>query len=401
MKRFLSVDLKQNPPAARYAAVLAATLFYLSLFLLLFPSLGHEAALLALLPVVTVGWLFRRRAGLLAGVVLVVVNGLLMLGLGGQVADILPNAAGLMSLTLIVIGGIVGRARELLDQVAASSARLQSEAEDRIMAETALQKALVKAEGANLAKSDFVSFVSHELRSPIAAIMLSQDLLVKYAAGSLSPTQVELLDTIKRSANHLSALVSDLTDVTRIETGQLYLDMGSVSAAEAIADVARSFNPWFEQKQQHLQVDLPPDLPLIYGDWMRLIQILTNLLSNAQKYTPAGGRIQVSAAAVSYPPDNGVTGQPFVRITVADSGIGIRREDQAKVFQKFYRASEDALAGVRGTGLGLAITKELVELQKGYVQLDSEYGQGTIVSIYLPAAESQRLPLPPATASAD
>lgn len=128
MKRFLSVDLKRNPPAARYAVVLAATLLYLSLFLLLLPELGHEAALLALLPVITVGWLFRRQAGLLAGVVLVVVNGLLMISLGGQVADILPNAAGLMSLTLIVIGGIVGRARELLDQVAASSARLQSEA---------------------------------------------------------------------------------------------------------------------------------------------------------------------------------------------------------------------------------------------------------------------------------
>ena len=401
MKRFPPIHFDRKSRTVRYAVLLAATLLYLLLFLIFFPKVGREASLLAMLPVITTGWLFRRQAGLLSGLIFVLVNGLLFLLNGSTIDQIMPYATGLMSVTLIVIGGIVGRARELLGQVEAASSRLETEVEDRTQAETALQQALVKAEAANLAKSDFVSFVSHELRSPISAIVLSQDLLVKFGAGSLNQAQLELIATIERSANRLSVLVSDLTDVSRIETGQLYLDLGSVSAADAIADVLRSFNRQFEQKQQALELNIPPDLPAIYCDWMRLIQILTNILSNAHKYTPNGGIIRVSAGVVSHPPDNGQTGKPYVRISVKDDGIGIRQEDQDKVFQKFYRVEDESIPAVRGTGLGLAITRELVELQKGYVQLQSRYGQGTTLSIFLPAAAVQPAAQPRITAPAD
>ncbi len=382
MRSIRKLDFTSQALLMRISTVFIATGFYFLAFVFLFQSVGREIALLAILPVVTIGWLFRRWMGLLAGVMAIGLNAGLFWLVGVPFFESLTYLSGPASFIFIIVGGIVGRSRELLDQVKAQTKTLEHEIDERHQVEEALQKAIVRAEAANLAKSDFVSFVSHELRAPISAILFSKELLVSRGANGLNENQLNLVKTIDKSAQRMLSLVSDLTDVSRIETGQLHLDRQSVSLKEAIMDIAQTFHPQIEKKKQSLGINVPENLPPLWCDRIRLVQVLTNLVSNAHKYTPAGGHINI--LAVPYVSHNGSNGSgDFIRITVEDNGIGIEKEDQDMVFEKFFRADSEA-SQEPGTGLGLTITRNLVEMQNGRIWFESEFNQGTTFHFTLP-----------------
>jgi signal transduction histidine kinase len=180
--------------------------------------------------------------------------------------------------------------------------------------------------------------------------------------------------------------VGDLLEISRIETGRLKLDIKPVSIHEVIEETLRTTQHQIEERQQKLDVHVPTDLPKVLGDRARLIQVMTNLISNAYKYTPNGGRIAISAQRTA----NGTPG--FVTCAVRDTGVGISEEDQAKLFTKFFRSGDPAVREVPGTGLGLSITKSLVEMHGGAIWVESQLGKGTMFAFSVPVANNTTPP---------
>jgi len=238
---------------------------------------------------------------------------------------------------------------------------------------------------ANEAKTEFISFVSHELKQPMTSIKGYTDLLAKGTVGELSDMQRSFLETVRSNVERMNKLVSDLLDISRIESGRMWLEFRSVSIEKAIGEVLRMTRRQIEAKQQTLEVDIPSDLPLVRGDRDRLVQVMTNLVSNACKYTPEEGHIAIRAQRWS--DGRGAVGQDeFVLCSIADTGIGITSEDQEWLFTKYFRADDPAVHSVPGTGLGLVITKSLVELHGGEIWVESEVGKGSTFTFTIPVA---------------
>jgi signal transduction histidine kinase len=225
---------------------------------------------------------------------------------------------------------------------------------------------------ANNAKSEFVTLVAHELKVPMTSIQGYADLLSM--AGSINDKQQQFVATIKNSVNKMKVLVSDLSEISRIESGNLRVDLTKVSVPEAISSATEGTLTEIEKRQHHLVVDLDPDLPPVQADQGRLTQILLNLMSNAYKYSPDGSTITVQAHR-----ENGQ-----VLISVADTGVGMSPEQLAKLGTKFWRADNGLQQP--GTGLGFAITRNLIELMHGTLNIQSEPGKGSIFIVGLPAA---------------
>jgi len=233
-----------------------------------------------------------------------------------------------------------------------------------------------KIRQANEAKSEFVSFVSHELRTPMTSICGYAELLEKGIAGPLTPQQREFLCTVRNNARRMEMLVSDLQDISRLEAGKLYLEVEPARLADALTNALQATQAQIADRSRGLAVDVPDDLPPVLADRARLTQILINLLSNAYKYTPEGGGIDVRAWLEG----------AHVHCAVSDTGIGMSEEDQARLFTKFFRSEDPAVREVAGTGLGLCIVKNLVEVQGGEIAVESELGVGTTFTFTVPVA---------------
>jgi signal transduction histidine kinase len=230
---------------------------------------------------------------------------------------------------------------------------------------------------ANRLKSEFVSMVSHELRTPLTSIQGYAELMLE--GEQFTEEQRESLTLVKKNAERLLGLINDLLDLARIEAGRLDLHPASLDLACLIPEVAGSLRPLIEAKRQRLKLELGEALPPVWADADRVTQILTNLISNAHKYTLADGNITVAAR-----PDDG-----FVRVDVSDTGIGLSPEDQRQLFTKYFRAHDRSLQTGRGTGLGLVITRLLVELHGGRITVASAPGQGSTFSFSLPVLEAR------------
>jgi PAS domain S-box-containing protein len=248
--------------------------------------------------------------------------------------------------------------------------------------EKALQEAKETAEAVNRAKNEFISIVTHELRSPMSAIHGSATLLSDEGAGPVNEEQAEFLEIIETNTRRMITLVMDLNDVSRIESGQLHLKLDAVPLTTVIEEVVRSTQPKIEEKAHTLNLQIAEGLPPVWGDRVRLGQILTNLVSNACKFTPEGGEITIYAKCLTDGNDS-----KAVCVSVQDNGLGIKHEDREKIFQKFFRAADERVSEIPGSGLGLSITKSLVEIQRGRIWFESEYGQGSIFHFTVPAAE--------------
>ena len=222
-------------------------------------------------------------------------------------------------------------------------------------------------------KSDFVSIASHELRTPLTSIRGYLDLLNMGRPDPLTEQQRSFLQVARDNTERLHQLVNDLLDISRIESGRIELDVQVVSLAEILGKSASLVRNQFVQRGLTLDLDLPPDLPRVFADPKRIGQVVTNLLSNAYKYTPEGG------ATVHAHASNGT-----IQVDVKDTGIGISDEDRSKLFTQFFRAESDFVREQSGTGLGLNITRSLVEMHGGRIWVESEPGQGSTFSFTLP-----------------
>jgi signal transduction histidine kinase len=223
---------------------------------------------------------------------------------------------------------------------------------------------------ANNAKSEFVSLVAHELKVPMTSIQGYADLLPM--AGSVTERQQQFINTIKNSVQKMKVLVSDLNDISRIESGHMRIEISDVSVVEAIQSATESTQMEIEQRQHKLIVDVEPDLPLVHADKDRLTQVLLNMISNAYKYTPNGGTINIMARC---------TGNE-VAISLIDSGVGMTPQQLAKLGTKFWRADNGLQQP--GTGLGFAITRNLIELMHGKLDIQSQPGKGSTFTLTLP-----------------
>lgn len=261
---------------------------------------------------------------------------------------------------------------------------LYSNLEDRVRQRTEeLAEARDLAVDANKSKTEFISVVSHELKIPMTSIKGYSDLMIAGATGPVNNQQMEFLKTIRNNVSRMAILVSDLTDISRIESGNLRLEPTMVDTKTVIEDVVKLANNQIEQKKQTIQVEIPDDLPMVWYDKNRLSQVMTNLISNANKYTPEGGQITVQTSRTMHACD-GQEAQDVIQVKVQDNGFGMTPEDQEKLFSKFFRSPDDQIRAAPGTGLGLSITKNLIELQQGCIWFESEYRKGTAFYFTIP-----------------
>jgi len=237
-------------------------------------------------------------------------------------------------------------------------------------------RARERAEAASQAKSEFLANMSHELRTPLNAIMGFSELIFSSALATNPAKHKEYARLVHESGNHLLALVNDILDLARIEAGKFELRESDINLGVLIGETVRLLTEQAASAQLDLVTDIEPDVPMVHADGRALRQVLINLLSNALKFTPARGEIGVFA-------NLSATGE--VVFGVRDTGVGIDPRDQMRVFSSFGQGRHDVVTSEKGTGLGLAIVKGLCEAHGGRITLASQLGQGTCVSIALPA----------------
>jgi PAS domain S-box-containing protein len=273
----------------------------------------------------------------------------------------------------------VGRDAEVVVAVDVTQ-RKRDEAEKRKFAESLaasnqeLELRNREVQRATQMKSKFLASMSHELRTPLNAIVGFSDLLAEQTAGELNSKQKRFVNHIKEGSAHLLQLINDILDLSKIEAGQLEIRCEDFQVKDALPEVLSTIRPLAMAKNIQVRQKLETDFP-VYADRVRFKQILYNLLSNAVKFTPKDGQINIDC----------VEKENFVHISVSDTGIGIRAEDQQVVFEEFRQVEGSQKDVHQGTGLGLAITKRLVEQQGGAISLTSELGKGSRFTFTLPA----------------
>ncbi len=222
---------------------------------------------------------------------------------------------------------------------------------------------------------ELVAWVSHELKSPLTAIVSFSEILGHNRERTLTAKQLDYVRIIQRNAHRLHVLVDDLHDLSKLESGNFALKRTIFDAGLLLNEIAQNMQPVLAGRRQQLSLARPSGLMIIEADRGRLTQVLTNILDNASKYSPHGSEIKAGAEFRD----------GWLRIAVADQGEGIPAEALARIFEPFYRVDTDATRSVQGSGLGLTIVKRLVELQGGKVEVESELGRGTVVQVTLPA----------------
>ena len=236
-------------------------------------------------------------------------------------------------------------------------------------------------------KNQFLSHVSHELRTPLTCIHQYVTILADGLAGEVNPEQRDHLNTILKSVNQLGAMVRDLLEASRAESGKIRIEMRCVALGDLIRQAVAMMQAGAREKEVGLEVGIDTRIPLVHGDPGRILEVLINLIENGIKFTPAGGAVTVQASLVETDPD-------FVYISVADTGCGISSQARALVFERLYQDPNAIDNNRKGLGLGLFIAKELVTLHGGRIWVASEAGNGATFSFTLPLYSLSRLLFP-------
>jgi len=257
-----------------------------------------------------------------------------------------------------------------IEKIAELTQTLEQERLARQQAEAALTEA-------QQARQDFVSLVAHELRVPMTSIQGYTDLLLKGIMGPINDPQQNFLNVIRTNVSRMSRMVADLSDINKIEGSHLQLNLAAVNLSSALAETLKKQQRAIEAKALTLTTTLPAELPALHCDKTRLIQILGNVISNAIQYTPDNGTITLTAT---------VEAGENIHISLQDNGIGIVANEQNRIFERFFRASDAETRQTPGNGLALHLTQLLVELQNGRIWFESTRGEGTTFHILLPAA---------------
>ncbi len=271
---------------------------------------------------------------------------------------------------------------------------LNDSLEEKVMERTReLQKANRELERSNKLKSQFIATMSHELRTPLNSILGFSDLLMDELFGPLTEKQRRYIQNINNSGNHLLQLINNVLDIAKIESGKMELSYESFDVLQAVNEVEMVIRPLIDKKRQGLTITRSEEVGNITADKVKFKQILYNLLSNAVKFTDEGGRIEISINKVSQQihthgepvsKDSGNGQLDFLSITVSDTGIGIKKEDQERIFNEFEQVDATLSRRYEGTGLGLSLTKRLVELMGGEISVKSEEGKGSAFTFTVP-----------------
>lgn len=241
-------------------------------------------------------------------------------------------------------------------------------------------------------KNQFLSHVSHELRTPLTCIHQFVTLLLDGIAGTLTGEQRSHLETVLKSVNQLNAMVRDLLEATRAESGKIRLQSRCVALGELMRQAIKMMNGVAKEKGIGLEIGLDSRIPFVYGDPDRILEVLINLIDNGIKFTPRGGSVIVEACLTE-------TDRDFVYVSVVDSGCGIQPEAKALIFERLYQDPNSIDNSRKGLGLGLFIAKELVNLHGGRIWVASDPGHGSTFSFTLPLYSLAKLLYPVITYS--
>lgn len=265
--------------------------------------------------------------------------------------------------------------------VQASTAVIENE-DGKTVGMVSVLSDITKQKQLDEAKSKFVAHVSHELRTPLLSIQESLALLLGKEIGEVTPEQEKFLSIAQRNIGRLSRLVNDLLDVAKLEAGKIELRPMPFELRDMVHHVVETVRSWAEGKGVTIGEAYPEKSIQMVADPDRLTQVVTNLLGNAIKFTPEGGKISVEINPEQSAP--GMAEKPGVAVSVQDSGIGIPKQDQKRIFEKFEQVSLASPQGVSSTGLGLTIAKEIVELHGGRIWVDSSEGEGSRFTFAIP-----------------
>jgi PAS domain S-box-containing protein len=284
---------------------------------------------------------------------------------------------------------LVGMVHDITESKQAEEAirELNVTLERRVVERTAeLAVARDRAEAADRLKSAFLATMSHELRTPLNSIIGFTGIILQGLAGPLTAEQRKQLDMVRDSSRHLLALINDVLDISKIEAGQLEIHNESFDPRASIEKVIGIVKPLAEKKGLSLNVTVAPEIGALVSDPRRVEQILINLLNNAIKFTGQGG-VTVTAITAPYPYH---APQSALRISIADTGIGIKPEDFSQLFLPFRQIDSGLTRQHEGTGLGLAICRRLTELLGGEISAESTWGQGSVFLLTLPVAGTEK-----------
>jgi signal transduction histidine kinase/CheY-like chemotaxis protein len=231
-------------------------------------------------------------------------------------------------------------------------------------------------------KSEFLAQMSHELRTPLNAVIGFSEVLLERLFGELNEKQEEYLRDILGSGRHLLSLINDVLDVSRVEAGRMELELRDVDVRRVVEDALVLVREQAAERGQTVAVDVDPDVPQARGDARRIKQVVANLLGNAVKFTPEGGRIVVGARRVD----------DTVQVFVSDNGIGVAAGDQERIFEAFSQARAGPQPKTEGTGLGLTLSRQIVELHGGRLWLESRAGEGSTFTFSLPTRPGTTTP---------
>ena len=227
-------------------------------------------------------------------------------------------------------------------------------------------------------KSEFVSMVSHEIRSPLNSVLAQMKIIQDGLAGEVTPRQQEILSRASTKVMSLVTLSSELLDLARIESGLISQEKEQLNLSDILQDQVAFQGPKAQAKKISLALEPLPKLAPIFADRLNMEEVFANLITNAINYTPEGGRVVVSAAMES----------GYLKASVSDNGIGMAPEDLSHIFNRFYRIKNDKTRFIIGTGLGLAIVKSIVEAHNGFIRVESEPDHGSTFHIYIPCPGS-------------
>ncbi len=226
-------------------------------------------------------------------------------------------------------------------------------------------------------KSDFISMVSHEIRSPMNSLLMQLKIIGDGLAGAVTEKQQEILQRASEKILNLNNLVTELLDLSRIESGLISHEKEQVDIVQLLTEQKNFHSPYGEEKKINILLSCPANLPSILANRQNMEEVFSNFITNAIKYSPACGTITISAA----------TENEYLKLQISDTGFGIPSEELGKIFTRFYRVKDSNTRQIQGTGLGLSIVKSIIESHHGKISVESEIGKGTTFTVLLPLAD--------------